>query len=246
MKARNLLTAAAKQLLAWALCCAAPLTASAGVGTVTHVSGVLVARHPNGQTTILAPQSEVEQGDALSSEENTFARIRFTDGGNLLIRPNSKVVIDRYQYDKTKPEQDNVNLNLVKGGLRVITGVVGKRNMERHTTTTATATIGIRGTHFGLQQCQDDCAGLTSLYSHPLENGLHIDVLNGTVVAQNPAGEQLITAGQFGYVRDAQTKPVLVPEDSGFRAGTVPSMATTVGGGNTVGLDSNDNICLIK
>lgn len=246
MKARNPLTVVARLLPVFCFCIGIQTPAWGGIGTVTHVSGVLVAQHADGKTTILAPQSEVEQGDVLSSETNTFARIRFIDGGNLLVRPNSRVVIDRYQFEKDKPQQDSVNLSLVKGGLRVITGVVGKRSMDRHTTTTATATIGIRGTHFGLQACQNDCSGLTTLDGNALINGLHIDVLNGTIVAKNSAGEQLITAGQFGYVRDAQSKPELVPEDSGYRAGSSPNMATAVGQGNTVGLDSNDNICLIK
>lgn len=255
MNPKNLLTVRAERLGWLALLVSGLLSpaAWAGVGVVTHVSGVLVAHRASGQTQILAPQSEVEQGDTLASEANTFARIRFNDGGNLLVRPNSRINVASYRFDKDKPDQDAVNLNLVKGGLRVITGVVGKRSMDKHLTTTATATIGIRGTHYGLQACQsdisrpNDCEGLTSLHGRPLDLGLHIDVLSGAVVAENQGGTQVIGSGQFGYVRDAQTKPELVPNEQGFRAGIPPSMTSSgASAGTTVGLESNDNICIIK
>jgi hypothetical protein len=230
-----------------ALClAAATLPAWAAIGVVTHVSGVLVVSKANGQTKILAPQSEVDEGDVLASEAKSFARIRFNDGGNLLVRPNSRVTIEKYRYEKDKPEDDAVNVNLLKGGMRAITGAVGKRSADKHTTTTATATVGIRGTHYGLQQCAGDCGELKDNSGRPLDNGLHIDVINGVIVAKNSGGEETFGAGQFGFVRDEQTKPVLVPKDQGFLAAVPPSMAAPTGEGATVGRDSNDNICVIR
>jgi hypothetical protein len=221
-------------------------SAWAAIGVVTHVSGVLYVTKPGGQTRVLAPQSAVEEGDQLASEAKSFARVRFNDGGNLLVRPNSRITIERYSYEKDKPEADAVNVNLLKGGMRAITGIVGKRSMDKHQTTTATATVGIRGTHYGLQQCAGDCEGLQNNSGRPLEDGLHIDVLNGAVVASNSGGQQEFKTGQFGYVRDNQTKPEIVPGEQGFLASVPPSMAAPTGNGSTVGRDSNDNICVIR
>ncbi len=218
----------------------------ASIGVVTHVSGVLYVTKPGGQTRVLAPQSEVEEGDQLASEAKSFARIRFNDGGNLLVRPNSRITIERYHYDKDKPEEDAVNVNLLKGGMRAITGAVGRRSMDKHQTTTATATVGIRGTHYGLQQCAGDCTNLKNNSGRPLEDGLHIDVLNGAIVATNNGGAQEFKAGQFGFVRDIQTQPEIAPREEGFLAGVPPSMTTSTGGGATVGFNSNDNICVIR
>jgi hypothetical protein len=222
------------------------LPAWSAIGVVTHVSGVLVVAKTNGQTKILAPQSEIEEGDVLASEAKSFARIRFNDGGNLLVRPNSRITIERYRFEKDKPEEDDVSVSLLKGGMRAITGIVGKRSMDKHTTTTATATIGIRGTHYGLQQCTADCQGLNDNAGRPLADGLHVDVLSGMIVARNTGGELSIKAGEFGYVRNSQTKPELVPGEQGFLASVPPSMAAPTGEGSTVGRDSNDNICVIR
>lgn len=222
------------------------LPAQAAIGVVTHVSGVLYVTKPGGQTRVLAPSSEVDEGDQLASEAKSFARIRFNDGGNLLVRPNSRITIERYRYQEGKPEEDAVNVNLLKGGMRAITGAVGKRNADKHVTTTATATIGIRGTHYGLQQCSGDCQGLVNASGNPLDDGLHIDVLAGVIVARNAGGEQEIKAGEFGYVRDAQTKPQIVPGEQGYLAGVPPSMSAPTGDGATIGRDSNDNICVIR
>jgi len=240
---------ASATLLALAFCLlamASCLPAWAGVGVVTHVSGILVATKADGRSLILAPQSTVDEGDILVSEAKSFARIRFNDGGNLLVRPQSRITIERYRFDKDKPEDDAVNINLVKGGMRAITGTVGKRNADRHTTTTATATVGIRGTHYGLQQCQGDCAGQTDAAGRPLEEGLHIDVLNGTIFAVNDAGAQEFAPGQFGFVANPQSLPRVIPPGEGFRATVPPSMAASTGAGATVGQGSNNNTCVIR
>jgi hypothetical protein len=47
-----------------------------------------------------------------------------------------------------KPDGDNASFNLVKGGLRSVTGLLGKRNKEKFAMKTPSATIGIRGTTF--------------------------------------------------------------------------------------------------
>jgi hypothetical protein len=49
-------------------------------------------------------------------------------------------------------------VGLVKGGLRVVTGLFGKRNPSGVKFQTATATIGIRGTEFDARLCEADCA----------------------------------------------------------------------------------------
>ena len=64
--------------------------------------------------------------------------------------------IGAYSYGEAAPE--SLLLGLLKGGLRVATGLIGKRNPAAVSFSTPTATIGIRGTEFDARLCEDDCA----------------------------------------------------------------------------------------
>jgi hypothetical protein len=125
-------------------------TAEAGqvVGTVTDISGPMVARRVDGTLRALTAQSAIEQGDTLVTEKGTYARIKFIDNGEITLRPNTQFKIENFSYEAAKPEADSAFFTLLKGGLRSITGLLGKRNKEKFGLTTPTATIGIRGTTF--------------------------------------------------------------------------------------------------
>lgn len=117
-------------------------------GTVVNLSGPLLAQKGDGSVKILSQKSEVEEGDTLISEKGTYARIKFVDNSEVTLRPNTQFKIQNFAYDENRPDRDNAIFSLIKGGLRSITGLLGKRNKERYGLNTPTATIGIRGTTF--------------------------------------------------------------------------------------------------
>src|SRR6185437_6714823 len=125
-----------------------PAHAGQVVGTVTDISGPMVARRVDGTLRALTAQSAVEQGDTLVTEKGTYARIKFIDNGEITLRPNTQFKIENFSYEAAKPEGDSAIFSLLKGGLRSITGLLGKRNHEKFGLNTPTATIGIRGTIF--------------------------------------------------------------------------------------------------
>jgi hypothetical protein len=120
-------------------------------GTVVHLSGPLMARKADGTVKVLALKSEVESGDTLVSEKNTYAQIKFIDNSEITLRPGTTFRIENFAYEAGKPEADSAAFSLVKGGLRSITGLLGKRNKEKFSLKTPSATIGIRGTTFVAQ-----------------------------------------------------------------------------------------------
>ena len=191
-------------------------------GQVTHLSGVLTAKRADGSAKLFSVKSEVQEGDTLTTEQDTYARIKFTDGSEVVMRPGSQLKVASYAFDQAKPASDNVLLNMLRGGLRSVTGLIGKRNRDAVKLTTTTATIGIRGTHFGALMCQNDCGGIATTSGRPPENGLHLDVTDGAIVVRNQAGEQVIASGQFGFVRGPSTAPVIVPAQQGVPV-TMPS-----------------------
>jgi len=126
-------------------------------------SGMVVASR--GEVSALANGSsrELKQGDFVYVNDEiltgarSFAVLQFTDGAKVTIRPDSKLVIETYLYAGNNG--DEATLNLVSGGLRVITGAMAKTNPENYKVRTPVALMGVRGTEFSIQLCGDQvCA----------------------------------------------------------------------------------------
>lgn len=208
-------------------------------GTVTHLSGILSAKRADGTSKLLSVKSDVLEGDTLSTETETYARIKFADGGEVVLRPGSQLKVQSYSYNADKPESDNVLISMFKGGLRAVTGLVGKRNREKVTFQTETATIGIRGTHFGALLCQNDCGGVPTTSGAAPPNGLHVDVTSGAITMSNSAGTVQLNAGQFGFVANSASQPQQVPPQQGIQVTMPPSIAENKGSGKGIGKGSD-------
>jgi hypothetical protein len=212
-----------------------PVAYAATAGQITHLSGTLSAKRADGTSKLLSVKSEVMEGDTLGTESETYARIKFVDGGEVVMRPGTQLKIENYAYNAAKPESDNVVMSMFKGGLRAVTGLLGKRSREKVSFQTETATIGIRGTHFGALLCQSDCGGVPTTGGQPPPNGLHVDVTNGSISMSNRAGTVQINAGQFGFVANPNTPPAIVPPQQGIQVTMPSSIAQNKGGGKGIG-----------
>ena len=201
-------------------------------GTVVHLSGPLLAKKADGSVKILARKSEVEQGDTLVAEKGTYAQIRFIDNSEVTLRPDTTFKIEAFAYDEAKPDADSASFNLVKGGLRSVTGLLGKRNKEKFSLKTPTATIGIRGTTFVAQYVGPPSPGALPTPGAGLPPGLHVFVIDGLIAVSNPGGSQHFAAGQFGFVRNNITPPVIVPNNPGLKFTPPPVFNSTNVSGN--------------
>ncbi|OAJ60093.1 hypothetical protein A6V36_25660 [Paraburkholderia ginsengiterrae] len=184
-------------------------------GTVTHLSGVLTVKHADGSTAVLAINSSILQGDTLVTEANTYTRVKFVDNGEMVLRPSSQVIVKSYVFDVDHPEKDSVAIQLVNGGLRSATGLIGRRNHDAVSFETPIGAIGVRGTNFGAVFCQSDCGSVPTPRGNMPQNGLYVDVSQGAIVLTNPAGQQIYQTGQFGYVANLNTPPVVIPPTEG-------------------------------
>src|SRR2546426_3046222 len=200
--------------LSFALALASAAGAALGAGQVTQLSGTLSVRKADGTVRILSQRSQVDSGDTVSTERDSYAQIRFTDGAQLTLKPNSAVKIDNFQFTEDKPQEDSFLYSLVKGGLRAVTGIVGKRSKDKYELGTATATIGIRGTTFSADDCMNsreqsaDCARLDA--------AVYVGVADGEVVVRNGQGELGLSAGQFGLISQNQ-RPLFLSTDPGLQ-----------------------------
>lgn len=220
------------------------VSAQSAVGRVTHLAGTLSVVRQGAAPRLLAINSPVLEGDVLATEKDTYARFKFNDEAEIVLRPESQLRIAEYHFEAAEPAKDNMVFAMLKGGLRAVTGLIGRRNRDRVGVTTPTATVGIRGTHFGLLECPPGaCAGLRSAAGRPLENGLHIDVANGTIFVRNNAGTVELNAGQFGFVAGPAALPQVRPPDAAIRVALNAAVNgvnnRTLGGGQGAACTAN-------
>lgn len=93
------------------------------------------------------------------------AKILLKDGSDLMITPNSSVVLDEYVYSEGGAQ--SMAVSLTKGALRMVSGRMQK---DAVVATTIIANIGIRGTQFWLDVDTPDL--------------LRIWIQDGTVIAR--------------------------------------------------------------
>src|ERR1043165_6476470 len=82
----------------------------------------------------------LEEGDTVITNDGR-AQIRFSDGGYFSLQPQTQFRIDEYHYSEGHDKYDRVFLSLLKGGLRTISGLIGKRNHPAYRMSTVVATV---------------------------------------------------------------------------------------------------------
>ena len=217
------------------------LFASLGIGSnaalantvsVSQLAGVLSVQKPDGSIRVLSPKSEISSGDVLSTQRDSFAEIKFSDGAKVTLKPNTSVKIETFIFQEAEPAKDSFVYGLLKGGLRAVTGLVGKRNPDAYRLGTATATIGIRGTTFTADDCiSSDC--LTPDGGR-VEQGVIVGVQDGEIVASNQAGSQNFLAGQFGMMDSAERRPRFLSTDPGLQFAPPASFIQSLNTGSAV------------
>lgn len=206
------------------------------VGKVLQLNGPLFAKKADATTKILSVNSPVEEGDTLITENKTYARIRFSDESETILRPNTQFKISEYYFDKASPKEDKSFFGLIKGGLRSITGMIGKRgSIGSYKMTTVTAVIGVRGTSYEARICEGNCGSLP--------DGLYLSVSDGIIGVSNNAGSLDVGLGQFAYVANAGSLPVILPGNPGIDL-TLPLSFGT--GAKDGGPDSAINGCVCR
>lgn len=221
---------------------------AAGAGAVVvSLTGTVSAQKPDGKIRTLAKDSVLMTGEIVLTEKGSSARLRFADDSTVTLRPGSRLVIENFNYDSAKPESDSLVLNLVKGGMRAVSGAVGKRgNQAAYSAQTSAGTIGIRGTDYALLLCEKPSPGQDSNCRElevpeeqrrdgtPAE-GMYLTVFDGAIAVTNDNTETVFQEGKSGYVKDKHTAPLELPKEPGLARefpsmGSLPGAPTPFGG----------------
>jgi len=186
-------------------------------GMVQYLSGTLSAQGADGSVRVLAERSNLLVGDVIATERDSYAQLRFNDGGQVTLRPSTQVRIEQYAYDERRPGGDNFAMQLFKGGLRALTGLIGKRtnNRNAYRMVTSTATIGIRGTDYSVLQIRQPLAGEfvpeDMLPKQSLPEGVYVTVIDGLIAFIAGNLEQSVGVGQVAFSSNINLPPQLIP-----------------------------------
>lgn len=148
----------------------------------------------------LEKDATVSAGDTVITGEDGRIQMRFSDGGLVSLMPNSRFAVEEYSQP-TASSEGSASVNLLKGGMRALSGSIGKKDHDSYKLKTDVATLGIRGTQFVV--VLDGAA-------------MRVHVGQGSVALFNDFGELLVPTGRHAEVFPGQapaismTPPVFV------------------------------------
>ncbi len=155
-------------------------------GTVTFITGDVNITHADKTVTQAAKNDALNAGDTIETR-NGRLQLALIDGGRVSLQPNSIYKINKYEFSGKEDGTEYGFTELIKGGLRTISGFIGHKNPDRYQLKTAVATIGIRGTEFTVN-FNDDILLMTT-------NHGSVDVCNTGGCLNAITGESIEVAG---------------------------------------------------
>lgn len=184
-------------------------TQSQVIGRVMLVQGSMSAKDEAGKERKLMLGAPVYEGDALTTGKKSYAVVAFRDESRVSLQESTVFHVEQFKYDKAV-SQENAVLKLLKGGVRVVTGLIGRVNRDSYQFKVANATIGIRGTGFDAW-CNGPCASGASnpgaTPGNPLD-GAGVYVWAGEVVLVTPGGSFVVAIQQAAIIARDTGKPV--------------------------------------
>jgi hypothetical protein len=146
----------------------------------------------------LAVKDRVTTGVTITTGAGAQVVLKFDDGQQVVLNENTVFKITDFRYREAEPGGDRAIFDLLRGALRVVTGLVGARNRENFQLRVPQATIGIRGTDFMVA----------------IVNPAYTSVLNGAIAVSNSGGTTVFGAGSFGSVASANSLAVSIPSSA--------------------------------
>jgi hypothetical protein len=133
----------------------------------------------------------------LVSAKDSYAHLQFRDGSSVSLQAESAFDIVNYKYNE--PGYKNISAyKLIAGGLRFVTGLIGKKEPSAFSLSTRVVTIGVRGTDFSI-----NCFGSCNT------GGVVTHVTEGGITQQNQSGTYVLEAGSYSTISSPQSTPVV-------------------------------------
>jgi len=184
---------------------------------VVSALGEVNAVDSGGQRRRLVDGGSVYPGDLVETGTGTRAVLAFRDESRMTLGSTTRFRVDNFVYDEKNAGEGRFLVSLLRGSVRALTGLIAKSNNRNVSFSTATATIGIRGSG-GDMECTGPCAG------EPGDGGLSVFTWLGSFTV-TPAGQtalQVLQAGQGLFISPSGIRPITnQPANSDPRPDTV-------------------------
>ncbi|MEO7390800.1 MAG: FecR domain-containing protein [Ramlibacter sp.] len=125
---------------------------------VVAARGEINAVDGAGQRRRLVDGGSVYPGDLVETGSGTQAVLAFRDDSRITLGATTRFRVDNFVYDDRNAGDGRFLVSVLRGSVRALTGLIAKANTRNVGFSTATATIGIRGTGFDIN-CTGPCAG---------------------------------------------------------------------------------------
>ena len=125
---------------------------------VIQSEGDLFAVDANNQRRRLVDGGSIYPGDVIETGAGARAVVAFRDESRVTLGSSTRFRIDNFVFDDKNAGEGRFLASLLRGSVRALTGLIAKANNRNVGFSTATATIGIRGTGFDAA-CPGDCTG---------------------------------------------------------------------------------------
>lgn len=173
-------------------------------GKVLRVTGRATVTTQQGEIRPVEKGAKISSTDIISTSARSYVRMKMEDKSYIMVRPDSRLMVDDFKFNKKKPKESRSILSLLKGGFRSVTGLIEDKKKYRYRT--PVATIGIRGTEFSIRVCNADCYDVDPVP----KNGLFMEVHDDTVIITTKAGDFTFTKGQYAYVANSNSPAIMV------------------------------------
>ena len=148
--------------------------------------------------------TQIRPGDQLELGQRSNAQVLFTDQSVVALRSETSFKVEQYEFQGKPAQEQKTLFSLLKGGMRTVTGLIGRVNHDNYAVKTPTATVGIRGTNYTLVQCDANCRNPNGTAA---PGGTYGAVTDGRIGVTNRTGERTFGADQYFHVASQTSAP---------------------------------------
>ncbi|MEM7562127.1 MAG: FecR family protein [Pseudomonadota bacterium] len=201
------------------------------VGRIAVLKGKASAVEDGKDSRRLRVGSALFERDQVQTGIKSYAVIAFNDKTRVTMSPKSAFRIEEHEFKPDVPDENNSFLSFLQGGLRLVTGAIGRLNKKAFKVATPTATIGIRGTGFDLV-CEGACVSNSAMHNPASDsmlgqflkffvrpayalgdgNGMYAKVWRGAIELQLSGDPFVVDNGRTVYLSNNFSQPLFIPD----------------------------------